>query len=372
MNTTVENQSAITAAIQKFKISEDTALALRNFFDPLEKQAQEWAEKANAIVVTDAAQTDLMKQAREARLALRRIRLDIAEKHSELKEESLRKGQILDLIKRTITGFIEPIEKHLQQQEDFAEVQEAKRKAKLKSDRIASLAPYRLPGDGLDQMPLEEMADTAFDLMLKGLKAAKEQREHEEQENQRIKAEQEQAAKAERERLEKENREKQAQIIAERERQQLITNRINAITSIGFVWLETQQIYASQAYAKSISLDEVKAMTKDEFQAFYNESKIEYNAHVKREQELRDKHDRAQRELRERQEKEDLERKLRQQAERKLKRAPDKVKLLAFAEKIELLERPELKDEDAKEAFNNALLMLAKAVKYIKQQAENL
>jgi len=104
--------------------------------------ANEWNEKANAIVVTDEMQTELMKQAREGRLLLKAKRIEIEKTRKSLKEQSLNEGRLIDSIAKSLTSLVEPAEKHLELQERYAEIQDQKRKAELKAKRYELILPY--------------------------------------------------------------------------------------------------------------------------------------------------------------------------------------------------------------------------------------
>lgn len=104
--------------------------------------ATEWNEKANAIIVTDESQVELMKQAKEGRLLLRAKRIEIEKTRKSLKEQSLNEGRLIDSIAKSLTALVEPAEKHLELQERFAEIQEQKRKAELKAKRYELMLPY--------------------------------------------------------------------------------------------------------------------------------------------------------------------------------------------------------------------------------------
>lgn len=174
---------------------------MADHFAVFESQAKEWMDKAKTLNVTDISQTEEMKQAREARLALRVIRVAIGNKHQELKEDALRYGQALDKIKRTLTGLIEPIEEHLQKQEKFAEVQEAKRKKELFDKRADRLRQY-MPENDINMLPLAEMSEEAFNNMFDGAALAAENKKKQEE----LAAKKAQEEAEEKKRLEAENK----------------------------------------------------------------------------------------------------------------------------------------------------------------------
>lgn len=137
-------------------------------FSGLFKQAEEWKTKAAALVITDASQVREMKIAREARLALKDIRVTAEKKRKALKEDSLRRGKAIDGVANILRYLVEPIEEHLAAQEQFVERKEAERKAKLKAEREEALRPY---GVNTAAFLLDVMDDATFDQLLLTAKA---------------------------------------------------------------------------------------------------------------------------------------------------------------------------------------------------------
>ena len=205
------------------EVTTEQGLSVQDQFAPFEKQANEWSEKAKQIMVTDASQTDLMEKAKEARLSLVKVRTGVTKLHKELKEEYLRKGQALDTIKRKLVGLIEPIEEHLQQQEEFVEIQEQLRKDALKTERRKIMADL-IGQQQADLMQLGEMDQQVFDNMVAGYKSQKEQQIKDEAEKARLKAvedlriqEEQKAKDIEMERLRKQNAANELKLKEERE-----------------------------------------------------------------------------------------------------------------------------------------------------------
>lgn len=135
--------------------------------------ATEWSEKANAIVVTNESQIDLMQQAKEGRLILKAKRIEIEKTRKSLKEQSLNEGRLIDGIAKTLTLIVEPAEKHLELQERFVEIQEHNRKAVLKAERYKLMLPY---ADILDPdiLQLDIITEEAFNGILKYAKSSLE------------------------------------------------------------------------------------------------------------------------------------------------------------------------------------------------------
>jgi hypothetical protein len=94
---------------------------IRDGFQDAFNQAESWREKALAIKVTSLADKDAMKQAREMRLALKNIRVDAEKRRKALKEDALVMGRAIDGVNNLLLAAIQPLERHLEEQEKFAE-----------------------------------------------------------------------------------------------------------------------------------------------------------------------------------------------------------------------------------------------------------
>lgn len=171
------------------------------------KLAAEWEKKARDIVVTSDEQKPEMEMARVGRLFLKEKRVTIEKTRKELKEQSLREGKAIDGIANVLKGLIEPIERYLDEQENFTRnrlIAEEKERLRLAEEMIV-----------LEARAKEEAR----------IKAEQEERERMRIENERLKLEaieRDKAAQIERQKLEKERveREKAAQI--EREKNEKI------------------------------------------------------------------------------------------------------------------------------------------------------
>jgi hypothetical protein len=351
MAKTIEIESEdLGTAIRKYGVAQETALALRQHFEPFEKKALEWKEQAEKIFVTDASQVKEMRQAREARLALKAMRGEVTAKHKELKEDALRKGQVLDTIKRKLVGLIEPIEEHLDRQERFVEIQEEQRRKALHERRVELLIPYM--GPEADSMPLADMSQDAFDNFLEGLKEAKARRERQAwEEEERRKAEED----------DQRRRDDEAQKKIEDQRRRI--DRSQRMSTLGMTWnVEAQRYELGDLYVTSEQVFETSAAG---FKAVFEETEKVVRA-LREKKRLEEQ--RLQDELRKKREEE--ERKKRE--ERKAKRAPDKVKLLAFAEQIRALKCPPLKDVEALAVADAVTNRLNEIVALIKRNVDKL
>lgn len=218
----------LTVVIQQSGVEQSTALTLQNSFMPFFQQAKEWDEKAKSLVVTDVSQVREMKMAREARLALRDIRINADKIRKSLKEDSLRYGKAVQGVYNVIDYLIAPIEKHMEDQEKFAERLDAQRKADLKKQRDTELLPYLafVPY----QIDLGELTEEAWATVLNGAKlqyqakiqadiqAEADRIEKERAESERLALEEKnRKAEVERQRLAEIERKKQADELAKSE-----------------------------------------------------------------------------------------------------------------------------------------------------------
>jgi hypothetical protein len=198
-----EPVNALVVLINKAGLEPETAKTLQERFQQFYITAKEWEAKAKEIVITDASQTDLMSLARSGRLLLKNIRNDVEKTRKTLKEDSLRKGQAIDGIAKTLKGLIEPIEEYLEKQENYVQLQEAKRQTELRATRSQELSQY-----GVVMPPSYDLGKTPDDMyatMLAGAKKKHEDAIEAERLEKEEKLRQEQEAAAEKERLRLDN-----------------------------------------------------------------------------------------------------------------------------------------------------------------------
>jgi hypothetical protein len=151
---------------------------IKEKFEDFTQAIEEWSEKANAIVVTEESQKELMAEAREGRLLLKAKRIEVEKTRKSLKEQSLSEGRLIDSVAKYLTSLIEPAEKHLELQEKFIEIQEQNKRIQLKADRTELLLPYK---DVIDpnSIQLDLITDEAFTTILNGAKFAQDNKKAE-------------------------------------------------------------------------------------------------------------------------------------------------------------------------------------------------
>lgn len=223
----METQNELITEVQKSTVEPTTASMLIESFNPLFQQAKIWKEKAEQLIVTDENQIDKMNDARDARLALKKIRVEADHLRKKLKEDSLRYGKAVQGVYNVIEFLISPIEKHLEEQERFVEIKASREKQMRTEQRIEILNSLGFANSNA----VADMDDESFNIYLLGIKKraadalaeAKqrlneeaEQKKKEDFEREKIRIENEilKAQAKEKEKLANDERKKQAEILA--------------------------------------------------------------------------------------------------------------------------------------------------------------
>lgn len=298
------------------------------------------------IVVTDESQTDIMVQAREQRLELKRVRVEVEKTRKQLKEQSLREGKAIDGIANVIKALIVPVEQHLEKQEKFIETQEELRIEKQYSERVEKLSKY---ADDLSMYNVKDMSDEAFEILLAGYKKASDDK---------IAAEEQ----AEKDRLKKEKKDK------------LHNARKNKLIPI---WSHLE-LERQKADFGELSEKEFNIILSETFEAKkvydYNQDQLrKENEKMKKKLDKERKAKEAQ--LRkEFAEKGMAEAKEKAEAEAKQKAllAPDKVKLNVLADQLDKVELPAVQTNQANEILRMTRLNLSNTTDFLREKAKAL
>lgn len=279
------------------------------------------------IAVTQEDQFDLMAEASDKRKALKKIRSSVENKRKELKADSLRTGQAIDSIAKRVKNAIEPAEKYLEMQEKFAELKQAEREAKLKTERVEKLLAYT---DDISLYNIDSMNQEQFDSLLASLKSA-----HEAAIEAEKKAEADRLAAAEAE------KKRQAEIEAEN-----IKLKKEAET------IEAER--AAERKAEQEKLDKIQA---------------EKDAEIKAEREKREaiEAEQAAKLALESKQKADAE-----EARREALLAPDKNKLIEFANQIDAIELPNVQNREAGKLLDETQDFLDRISKNLRSKAKEL
>ena len=341
----IDDDNALTIQIRESNVEKETALSLLNEFTPFFKQAEEWKKKAKSIIITDASQVEEMGRAREARLVLKNIRVDVEKKRRAMKEESLRKGKAIDGIANIIKFLIVPIETYLQEQEDFVKFQEEKRKAKLQDKRESELSQYDIDTQYYN---LGEMPEEGYQQLLKtGRTAYESQKEAErkiEEERiarEKIEVEERERIRKENERLKKEAKEQKKQAEIERKKRE------------------------KEEAERKVREEAEKKKAEEEL---YREREALEKAEAK----LKAQREAKEREILAERGKRETERKAKEKSERDARLAPDKEKLRVLAVRIAEIEMPDVMSTEARKIIKDVIDLLNKTSNYIKEKSCNL
>ncbi|MBK8468129.1 MAG: hypothetical protein IPL32_20130 [Chloracidobacterium sp.] len=177
-------ETEIRSLIRQTKISDDRAVKVMECFAADFQPFLEIKAEAEAIVVTDPSQTDLIARAKDIDKMLSHVDKSLTERHKIEKEPLLRPAQLLDGIRRTYSNAVNKVRDHLKAQSTYVERLEKERIDKLITARKAKLAKFEAADMlivGLGTIP-----DDQFEVYLLGAKAAFETRKEQE----RIEAEQ--------------------------------------------------------------------------------------------------------------------------------------------------------------------------------------
>lgn len=332
-------------------------------FQPIFTNAATLIAEAEAIQVTDATQVSEIRKARACRLNIKALRVSAEKVRKDLKEESLRRGKAIDGINNVLLDRIVPVEKRLQDMEDFAERAEAARKAALKESRLILLAPFAFDATAVD---LANMAQPVFDQLLEGARLAHEARlaaaaREEAERVARLAEEARIRAENERLRLEAEAREKEAK--AERERLEAEKRAI-----------QEQADREAKAAAEKARIEQAAIQAKADAErrkaeAEAAQAKAKADAALKAEREAREK---LEREAKAKADAEEAAAREKAEAERLAAMAPDKDKLRAVADAVRGIVVPEVSSPSAKVTRNSIAAKVEAFAKWIESEVAGM
>lgn len=369
----------LALAVKSTGLDTQAAEVIEASFAPLFVQANKWAAQVAGLKVTDVSQVREMKLARESRLALKEIRVLAGKNKDRLKEDSLKRSRAVDSIYNTIKAICEPLEAELLAQEQFALRAEVARLEKVKAERVSQLTQYGVDCAfyQLDVMPAEQ-----FEQLLAGSKAAHEARLEAERkaeadrlaaiaaeeaerariaaENERLKREaieREKAAQAERERV------AAAELKAKQEREELEAAmrkqkeeaEAAAKAAADSAAEEARKIKAESDRLAKIAADKAKA-ERDAIEAKARKEREEAQAKAEAEraelrrqaQDAADALAKAEAETKAIRDAEAAKAAAEEAARKKAERAPDRDKVLAFAEFIRAIPTPQLTTDEGR------------------------
>jgi hypothetical protein len=328
---------SIKLIVAQSNVTEETKALLEDRFSGFLSQTQEWSERAKLLVVTSDEQIEDMAKARAARLALKAIRGEANRTRESLKEDSLRYGQAVQAVYNLIEGQIKPIEEHLQLQEDFSKIKAAKLRQQLKEEREAEIAPYR---EFVPNILLEDMTEEHFGKLFWACKVQHEEAEKAKAEAEQKRIEDEKAAEQERFRIKEENERLRVELAKkEQERKAAEEKAKKELEEVNRKAEEARQAHLKQVRAQRAELEAIEAKRLAE--------ELE-NIRLAG---------------------------LRIAEEKAAQAAPDKEKLLAFAEVIKSIPIPDMSSlysVESKVLLGNTVGLLVKTYDYLTEKITKL
>lgn len=305
------------------------------YFDEI----KQWELLATKLVVTSIDQAEEMKQAREARLALKNIRCEAENNRKDLKEESVRFGKAVDGVANILKALIVPLEDYFEEQEKFVDKIIAKEKQKKLDERFAQLSPYV---QDISIYNLADISEQGFQEILTNAKIIFDAKIEAQRKAEIEIAKQAEQRKVEEERIKLENEQLKSQALAREAEIKAEAEK-----------LEKQR--AKEQAENEAKLAEVKRMADEEKRKLEAIALAEATAKKKLEDDIK-------RKAEEEQAKADAIAKAQKEAEL----APDREKLIAYADAINLVKLPELNTPEAQERLSKAMRIITQAVLILK------
>lgn len=383
-------EDKLISTLDQSNLDKDNAKKLLEAFGMPLEEAGKILSGYKDILVTDESQTDLMAEARTKRLKLKEIRVSVEKRRKELKEDSIRTGRAIDSVANIVKLEIEPAEKYLQLQEDFAKIKLAERNAKIKAERIEKLMKYT---DDVSVYNLDEMQEEQFQSLLNTLienheskiaeakrveqeRIAKEKEYAEEQEkirkeNERLRAEaerKEKEEKAAREKNEAEAHKKaQAESLENKRIFDIKVKILNFSHNIKTIIEADKSLFDLENFKNTLDVNDFE---NEVLNAAYHKAKSEI---IEAKQYIKEQNDKAEADRVKLEEAKIQAEK--DEAERKELLAPDKEKLIKFADGIETIRStrlPAVKNNESQLIVNKINIRLSELVKFVKESSKKL
>lgn len=325
-------------------LAPEVKTSLESSFSGFFKSAREWREKADSI--SDP------KEARSARLEIKRLRVAAEKQRKKLKEDSLRMGKAIDGANNILLALIVPIEKGLEDIEKKAEREEAERIAALHQVRMGQLNAIDHDTRGLHVGGLSSEDWESYLSDAKELHSARVEKARREKEEADAKAKAE-AERIEKERIENIRLRKEAEARAAEAEKARKEQEVIAKKAAEEAAKERRKI---EAEAKKAA--EERAAIEAEAKALRDAE----TARVKAENDARIEAERVKAE----------EVKLAEIAAKKAASAPDKAKLMEFAKTVRALTVPQTKSPEGEAVATEIKKKTESFASWIENQASTL
>lgn len=255
-----KNQLAVI--LKETELAEDKSKILFAKFANFFSDAELWAKKAKAIKVTNESQKVMMDTARQGRLFLRKIRLEIENLRKSLKEESLREGRAIDKVAKILKEQIEPIEEYLDRQEHFVEYREAEKEALVRAEIKKKMEEERLAEEKRKAEELEVTRRENEKLRKEAEEREKEAEKVRKENEEIIRAEREKVARVEEELRVKRQQEMKAE--ADKQRKELLLKSADDVFKLHELLNDIKNIKypdATSIEAKKIVMEVINSLS---------------------------------------------------------------------------------------------------------------
>jgi hypothetical protein len=318
--------------------------SLETAFTGFFAEAKKWQEKSELI--TDP------KDARAARLEIKRLRIEVEKKHKEMKADSLLYGRAVDGAKNIFLALASPIEKAFEEIEKAEERAEAARVEALREQRAEILASMDHVTHGINLGTFTDDQWAAYLQQARDAHEARLAREKKEREEAEARAKKE-AEEREAQRLENIRLKQEAEA---REKELAEARRI-ADDQAAKAKAEREKIEAAAAKERTIAEAKAKAEAEAREKA-EAEAKALREAEIKRQAEAEAKAK--------------AETEAAKELARKAAAAPDRAKLIRFAADVRSLSLPTMKSEDGKATAEEIAAKVESFAKWIESQASKI
>lgn len=350
----------------EFGLTENEAVIVEKEFTPVVVE-REALEQIYANIITNEITPELVKEARELRLKLVKVRTTTDKIHKTQKAFYLAGGKFVDAWKNKNNTIVEQMESKLSEIENYYVEIERKRIEALKIERIEKLKEVC---DDTSMYVVEAMSEEAFAKLINGLKLAKEaelkaiEDARIEAEKQRLEAERIEAERKEKERIENER------IRLENERLRLEAEEKEKAAKLERERIEKEREAERKKQAEILrkQQEETERLRKIEAE---KQAKIQAELNAKMEAE-RIYRERIEKELKAKKEAEEKAAKEKLQAEKRAALAPDKDKLKALALTFQNIQFPNLSNIEAVAILQNIETLRTKLVNYINEQSDKI
>ena len=114
-------------------------LKMQSYTDTVKQMKQQ----ADALVITDSSQTDLINAAKDGARYIAKVRIAINKVRKELGGDYYKQYKLINSIANILLDELNPIEEDLKLKSKFVEIEKEKKEKALSEERLLLLEPYK-------------------------------------------------------------------------------------------------------------------------------------------------------------------------------------------------------------------------------------